>query len=274
MTSSWVRLGLLGFFLLVVACAPRSELLDSPIVDELRAGWDQGSVEVDHSTYEALLQDFVDPEAGTVDYQGLSERRTELESYLGVLAGLDLTTIGRDEQLALLINAYNAYTLWLILENYPGVESIRDLSNPWTTERYAVGGYTLSLDQIEHGLIRPLYLDERIHFVVNCAAVDCPHLADFAFTGAEIEAQLEERTRAILRDPKFLRVEGDRLMLPKVMDWYSRDFLSDEFRGAAASLQEYVRPYVTDEVRAFIDAAGGTPRMGFLEYNWALNDVR
>ncbi len=265
---------LAALLLTAVACsAPRSELLDSPIVDELRQGWDSGDESFDHSSYTTLLQAHVDPDAGTVDYAGLADNANDLNAYLASLAAVDLTTLPRDEQLALLINAYNAYTLRLILDHYPGIDSIRDISAPWTTERYDVGGYTLSLDQIEHNLIRPLYLDPRIHFVVNCAAVDCPHLADFAFTGADLEDQLEDRTRAILSNPKFLRVEDGRLYLPKVMDWYQADFLSDEFHGSVDRLPEYVIPYATEEVRGFITSHDGNPPATFLDYDWSLNDT-
>ena len=273
-----IRLAIFTFLIASLAIAiagcsaPKAELYDGPIVGELQSGWDDGDESFDHEVYEELLQAHVDSESGTVDYAALQQEEEKLDSYLSAIADVDVSTLPKNEQLALLINAYNAYTLKLIAENYP-LDSIRDISSPWTTERYEVGGHTLSLDGIEHNLIRPLFLDPRIHFAVNCAAIDCPHLAEFAFTGDKIDEQLRERTEAILSNEKFLRVENDILHLPKVMDWYSDDFLSESFQGHASTLPEYVAPFTTDEVRQFIENHDGDPPTRFLDYDWGLNDT-
>ena len=271
-----------GIFACLAACrpsaacnpAPAADLVSSPIVEQLRRGMESGESTFDHGTYDELLADHVNEETGRVDYGGLSKDEARLDAYLERVAGADLSALSRDAQLALLINAYNAYTLTLILEHYPGIESIRDISNPWTTERYEVGGYTLSLDQIEHGLIRPLYQDPRIHFAVNCAAVDCPYLAEDAYTGPSIDEQLEARAEAILTNEQFVRLEEGTLRYPKVMDWYRSDFVDPEFRGHAPNVAQYIARYATEEVQAFIREHDGDPAASPLDYDWSLNDVR
>lgn len=247
--------------------------LDRPIVEELQTGIDEGDDSFDHSPFDELLSAHVDEQAGTVDYGGLAEDRQTLEAYLGRIAEADLAALPRDEQLALLINAYNGYTLQLILDNYPDIDSIRDLSEPWATQRYEVGGHTLSLDQIEHGLIRPIYRDPRIHFAVNCAAVDCPYLAETAYSGDNIDQQLEARTRAILSSEQFVRVDNDTLRFGRVMDWYRVDFVHDTFAGSAETLPDYIDDYATETVRAFIEKHDGAPPAAPLDYDWSLNDV-
>lgn len=247
--------------------------LESPIVDDLESGMESGDGSFDHESYDALLDAHVDEEAGEVDYAGLAEQREELDAYLGRVASAELADLPRDEQLALLVNAYNAYTLELILENYPEIESIQELSDPWSTERFEVGGYTLSLDQIEHGLIRPLYRDPRIHFAVNCAAVDCPYLAGSAYTGDAIDEQLEARAKAILTNEQFVRVEDETLRYARVMDWYRVDFVDASFEGSASNVPSYIARYADEEVRSFVEEHGGDPPAEPLEYDWSLNDA-
>jgi hypothetical protein len=240
---------------------------------ELQKGMEEGSGSFDHQSYDQLLSQHVNQAEGTVDYGSLKQNQKALEQYLGRIADAELETLPRDEQLALLINAYNAYTLKLILENYPDIESIKDLSNPWSTERYEVGGHTLSLDQIEHELIRPVYKDPRIHFAVNCAAVDCPYLASFAYTGAELDDQLDSRTDAILTNEQFVSVEENTLRYPKVMKWYRSDFVSGSFQGSASNIAQYIKPHSRKSIRAFIETNGGDPPVEPMSYDWSLNDA-
>lgn len=227
-----VAVGLLLLVLLVilVGCSsgclslftPKAELVDSPIVEDLQQAPDEPEA-FDHSDYGELLHQHVDYDAARVDYAGLKADESKLDAYLDAIAKADLTKLDDDGKLALLINAYNAYTLKLILENYPGVESIKDLDNPWKSERYKVAGHTLSLDDIEHGLIRPLYKDSRIHFAVNCASVGCPPLAAEPYEGATIDKQLDQATKRTLGDERYARVENDKLKLTSVMNWYRTD---------------------------------------------------
>ncbi|WP_168210798.1 DUF547 domain-containing protein [Persicimonas caeni] len=251
---------------------PKAEQIDSPIVDDLRKDPDEAQ-SFDHSDYGELLERHVDYDTARVDYAGLKADEAELDAYLDRLAKADLTELDDDGELALLINAYNAYTLKLIVENYPGLESIKDLDNPWKTKRYKVAGYTLSLDDIEHGLIRPIYKDSRIHFAVNCASVGCPPLASWPYEGAKIDKQLDQAAERTLGDERYARVEGDKLYLTSVMNWYRPDFVSDEFSPSAESLPLYAAKYGGEEVQKLVETREGEPAVSFLKYDWALNDV-
>lgn len=249
------------------------QTLESPIVGELETGMQEGEGSFDHTAFDELLSAHVDASKGTVDYAALAEERDKLDSYLGRIAEADLAELSADAQLALLINAYNGYTLQLILDNYPELDSIQDLSEPWSIERFTVGGHTLSLDQIEHGLIRPIYRDPRIHFAVNCAAVDCPHLAEEAYAGENLDQQLETQTEAILTNEKFVQLQDGTLRFPRVMKWYRIDFVDDSFEGSAANIPSYLADYTRDEVRNFVEQHDGAPPAEPLEYDWSLNDV-
>lgn len=266
--------GLCG--LVCVACepAPSADLLEKPVVDRLKQGMSEGDETFEHGPYDALLSAHVDEKEGTVDYEGLAEQEAKLDAYLSEVADADLAELSEDAQLALLINAYNAYTLKLILEHYPDIDSIRDVDDPWSTVRWEVGGQKLSLDQIEHGLIRPLYRDPRIHFAVNCAAVDCPHLAESAYTGADVDEQLGARTQATLSDDKFVRIEEGELRYTKVMHWYQDDFVDPSFQNHAESVPGYIARYTRDEVRQSIEEHDGDPPASPLSYDWALNDEK
>ncbi len=143
----------------------------------------------DHGAFDALLGAHVS--ASGVDYGGLAGQRAALDAYVGTLPGVELDGFGRSEQMAFWINAYNALTLTLILDNYP-LASIRDLDdgNPWEAHSWTVAGRSVTLNAIEHEILRPMG-DPRIHAAVNCASKGCPPLASDAFTGAGLGAQLD-----------------------------------------------------------------------------------
>lgn len=212
-------------------------------------------VAVDHAAFDKLLETYVDAE-GNVDYRGLKGREVELDTYLAQLAAVDPAPLSRDEQLAYYINAYNAATLSLIVDNYP-VASITDLDGgePWDVERVELAGETYSLNQLENDVIRPHFEEPRIHFAVNCAAASCPPLRSGAFTGDRLEAQLEEQTRAFLTDPAYTSVDGGTAEVSKIFDWYGADF---------------------DDVAAFIgdyrDDVNPNTEITFGEYDWSLNE--
>ena len=210
---------------------------------------------VDHSAFDALLAAHVDDE-GDVDYRGLLGERAALDAYLARLAETDPSGLTRDEQLAYYINAYNAATLALILDDYP-VASITDLDGgkPWDVERVELGGQTYSLNQIENDIIRPTFDEPRIHFAVNCAAASCPPLRAGAFTADALDAQLEQQTRAFLNDPAYTRVGGGTAEVSKIFDWYGADF--DDVAAFVAGYRSDVTP---------------TTEIAFAEYDWSLNE--
>ena len=237
----------------------------------------------DHSGWNTLLAEHVAPLRGgvatAVDYAGMRRDQEQLDAYLESLSGVSIRgfkDFSRDEKLAFLINAYNAYTIKLILlEDTP--DSIRDIGNflsgPWDKEFIFLLGKARTLDELEHEMIRgnPDLLDPRIHFAVNCASIGCPALRPEAYTADNLEAQLEDSTRKFLSDKQRNRFNADKnaLEVSKIFDWYEEDF-----ENAAGSLAEYLLPYadelgVPEEKRQLMKNDDITIR--HLDYNWKLN---
>ena len=255
----------------LAGCAPEARVIESPLVERLEKGQTTSAETFDHSDWDALLRSTALPAESKVRYSLFVERRAELDRYLARIAEANVTKLGRDEQMALLINAYNAYTVLLILEHYPNLTSIKDINNPWKTKRYKVGGETLSLDDIEHGLLRPIFKDPRIHFAVNCAAIGCPPLADFAFTGGELESQLNKVTVDALQNDAYVRVSEGKLELTSILDWYGSDFTDASFKGNQESVAAYIADYAKPDVAQFIRAK--SPSVKFIDYDWRLNET-
>ena len=248
------------------------------------------AAEFDHSVWNELLQDYVQMinhgQASQVDYSGFLQKRAVMRTYLSQLSAVKankFSTWSKPEQLAFLINAYNAYTVDLILSRYPKLDSIKDLGSllqsPWKKSFVPLFGKMLSLDDIEHGMIRKPgdYNEPRIHFAVNCASIGCPGLLNEAYIGSKLEAQLETVTRAFLADRSRNRynVTTGRLEVSKIFDWYREDFERGwkDWRKLDQFFAHYAdRLTDTPEAKAFV-IAGGT-KIRFLDYDWALNKTK
>ncbi|PSJ17673.1 DUF547 domain-containing protein [Nitrosomonas supralitoralis] len=248
------------------------------------------AAEFDHSVWNGLLQNHVQMinhgQASQVDYTGLLQKRAVLHTYLSQLSAInanEFSAWSRSERLAFLINAYNAYTVDLILTRYPRLDSIKDLGsllqNPWKKSFVPLFDKMLSLDDIEHGMIRKPgdYNEPRIHFAVNCASISCPGLLNEAYIGTKLESQLETVTRAFLADRSRNRynVTTGRLEVSKIFDWYREDF-ERGWKGWN-KLDQFFAHYVdsladTPETKALIIAGG--IKIRFLDYDWALNEKK
>lgn len=239
-----------------------------------------------HAPWSALLATCVEErEASTaVDYHCFQQRHAALAAYLDALGEVtpeDYRHWPRARQLAFLINAYNAWTVELILSRYPDLESIRDLGNllrsPWKKTFIPLLGDTVSLDDIEHGLIRqPGIFDEpRIHFAVNCASVGCPALRREAYEAAQLEAQLESQTRAFLEDRSRNGLREGELALSPLFDWYRGDF-ERPWRGSEGLHAFLLRYADALDLPAPARQALADEQLPirFLDYDWALNDLR
>ncbi len=225
-----------------------------------------------HARYSRVLTNFVSN--GRVDYAGLKAAPEELDGYLESIASVppaDFKQWSRDERLALLLNLYNAATLRLIADHYP-VKSIRNIGLlPGAAWRKAVvrfGGEVISLDQLEHGIIRAEYAEPRIHFAVVCAAVSCPPLRREPYVGARLDQQLDEQTRAFLSDADKNRVDTATgvLWLSAIFEWYEQDFTRP-----TGSLENYVKPFLPPEVATAL-AGISKVQIRYLDYDWALNE--
>lgn len=217
--------------------------------------------------------------ASTVDYPALAGERHALDGYLAQLSAVspaEFNGWSRDQRLAFLINAYNAFTVRLILDHYP-LESIKDIgslfSSPWERRFIALLGQTLSLDDLEHRLIRQsgVYDEPRIHFVVNCASIGCPALRPQAMVAEQLEEQLEDSLRRFLSDRQRNRYDrqANRLLISKIFDWYGEDFA----RQAGS-----VSRYLAARADWLSDAPADRQRirqgvgLGYLDYDWSLNN--
>jgi len=266
--SRRLRFILAACFLVLAACAPQARKVEGPISDAVQSALDSGRETFDHAAWGALLADGT--RDGLVDYRYLQQHRAELDAYLDDVAHVELSSLAGRELEALMANAYNALTVRSILD-HPDVSTIRDIPGVWKTERHAVGGYELTLDEIEHQILRPFFRDPRIHFAVNCASLSCAPLPPWAFDGADLDHQMDELQAAFLADPDNVRVEDDTLLLSKYFDWYGSDFTEEGWRQSAATVAAYLRPFASAQVAAFIDEHDGAPPVSFREYDWALN---
>lgn len=209
-----------------------------------------------HDIWDGLLRKYVAAD-GRVDYAGLHADKAKLENYLSILAeSTPQSDWSRGQAMAYWINAYNAGTVKLILDNYP-LKSIRDLhgGNPWDVKWLELGGQKYSLNQIEHDILRPRYKDARIHFAVNCAAISCPPLHNRAFTGDNLTGTLERLARRFINDTKHNAIQSNRAEISKIFEWYAADF---------GDLTAYLNKYANTTLAP--DAA-----INYKEYDWGLN---
>lgn len=214
----------------------------------------------DHSTWNNLLQKHVDNQ-GWVNYKGFLKDRNELKKYLNHLSNNPpQSNWSKNEKMAYYINAYNAFTVELIIENYP-LKSIKDLRRPWKRKFIPIGDEMLSLDDIEHGILRNMN-EPRIHFAVNCASVSCPKLYNKAFTANQLERQLDKLTREFINSSEN-KISKNQLQLSKIFQWYEKDYLVNGIR----SLAHYVSQYTDIKINP-------NARVSFLYYDWALNEKK
>lgn len=242
----------------------------------------------DHQIWDRLLGEHVQlinqGQASQVDYRGMAVDEEKLDQYLDALGAVSRASFAQwsqEEQLAFLINAYNAWTVKLILSKYPDLESIKDLGSlfrsPWKKQFIPLFGEQLSLDDIEHGLIRESgrYNEPRIHFAVNCASIGCPALANHAYAGAALDAQLERVTGLFLADRTRNRLVDGRLQVSSIFKWYREDF-ERGWQGVDSLptfFFRYRQSLGLDRQQADAVVAGKVP-ITFFDYDWRLNDVR
>lgn len=243
-----------------------------------------------HAAWDTLLKKHVTwgpgGHATTVSYTGFKQDRSALTGYLDGLSAVtrqELDGWSKPQRLAFLINAYNAFTVELILTRWPDLKSIRDLGSlirsPWKKQFFTLLGEPRSLDDVEHGMIRAkgAYDDPRIHMAVNCASIGCPALRPEAYVGERLDAQLDDQVLRFLSDRTRNRYSPERnaLEVSKIFDWYGSDF-EQGYRGIdspAAFFATYAaqladRPADQQAIRA------KTVKIRYLEYDWALNSRR
>jgi len=240
-----------------------------------------------HAAWGSLLQRHVvvidGGRASRVNYRGFAADRAALGAYLAALSrvtGAEYAAWSREERLAFLINAYNAFTVEKVLTRYPGLRSMRDFGtvfgNPWKDRFFSLLGKQQHLDGIEHETIRApgAFDDPRIHFAVNCAAVGCPMLREEAYVAARLDLQLDEQTVRFLSDRSRNRYARGTLEVSRIFDWYGGDFAGGQ-RGLASLagfFARHARLLADGEAERNAIRTGKVP-VRFLDYDWALNDA-
>ena len=198
-----------------------------------------------------------------------AQDRAALDALLEEWSAVAISEYSREQQLAYWINLYNALTVQLILESYP-VDSIQDIKSgflgkgPWDGERIEVEGVALTLNDIEHRILRPIWQDARLHYALNCASVGCPNLRERAWRAESIDADLDAAARAYINDPRGFRIDAEgNAIVSKIYAWFVEDFGGDE-AGVVAHLKAYAEG-------ATLERLEGLESLADTDYDWSLN---
>lgn len=229
---------------------------------------------IDHSAWQVVLDGNLHTSKQDItlfDYANISDAdKRQLESYLSAMRGLDPRRYRRAEQMGYWINLYNALTVDLILKNYP-TDSITDLGEkffsfgPWNDPIITIQGRVLTLNDIEHRILRPIWKDNRIHYAVNCASMGCPNLSKMAYTAENTEQQLEQAAYSYVNHPRGVSISGNKLVMSSIYHWYKVDF-----GGSNGALLEHFKRYADNELRVQLLSFDGDIDHS---YDWDLNEL-
>lgn len=234
---------------------------------------------VDHAAFDRILKSYArqgDDGIVRVAYARLkAEAAAELKAYLAALQAVRVGSLDRPEQFAFWANLYNAKTLDIVVDHIP-VRSIKDIAlgggllaavtgGPWKAKVLSVSGMDLSLDDIEHGILRPLFKDPRVHYAVNCASLGCPNLALEAFSGARLDDQLQTAARAFVNHSRAVGFEQDQLVVSSIYHWFQ-----DDFGGSDAAVIAHLSTYADAPLKARLKSAEA---IADHRYDWTLNDL-
>lgn len=198
---------------------------------------------------------------GKVAYASIKADPQDLNKLLETIAAFDLNSVDDNTKKAFMINAYNVLAIKGIIDKYP-VKSPMRIGNFFDKKAYTVAGQKMSLNQLEKEKLYPFAKDPRLHFVLVCAALSCPKLADFAYTPEKLEQQIESVTKETLNDADFIRVKGNKVQLSEIFNWYATDF-----KKSGKSTIEYINQYRSSK----LPVSGKT---SFYTYDWTLNDQK
>lgn len=230
---------------------------------------------VDHSPWDVLLKKYLvtDHPSGINRFRYADVTKDDalhLDSYLIQMQKIKVTKLNRQEQKAYWTNLYNALTVKVILDHYP-VKSITNIdispglfsNGPWDAKLLHIEGEEISLNDIEHRILRPIFKDNRLHYALNCASIGCPNLQPVAFTASSTEELLETGAREYINSPRGAQFVKQKLQVSSIYKWFQEDF-GDSEAGVISHLQHYIRESQADKLKSY------TKGLRF-EYDWSLN---
>jgi hypothetical protein len=230
--------------------------------------------QIDHSVWQKILDSYLvksDKSGHTLFRYGKvsDDDKAMLENYIDDLQEVSPATLNQDEQFAFWVNLYNAVTINLILDDYP-VKSIKEIGSvvnlgPWDDVVVKIDGQEMTLNNIEHGVLRPIFGENRVHYAVNCASLGCPNLQPQALTADNLEDQLEIAAEDFINHSKGVNFQGNELTLSSIYDWFGSDF-----GGSEEAVLEHIYNYASSELEAKLDDINGKIKY---DYNWQLNDA-
>lgn len=227
------------------------------------------STPLDHAVWDSLLHRHVKKD-GFVDYKGMVKDSVELNQYLSQLSAANPSSTNwtREEKMAFWINAYNAFTVKLIVDHYP-VKSIKDIkrgipfvNTAWDIQFIKIGGKTYDLNNIEHGILRPDFKDARVHAAINCASYSCPALRAEAYKAETLDVQLTDAARSFVNDPLRNRVTATNANISEIFKWFRGDFTRE-----TGSIRGFLNRYAAEALNA-------NGRINYIDYDWRLNDIK
>jgi hypothetical protein len=268
----FVTLFMIVFFIpLVLSAAPKSELWPY-----WKAHDNDNTRRIDHSPWDSFLDAYLDtsPPSGVYNlkYKAVSGAdKKNLENYIDALAAVTVTKLSQAEQKAYWINLYNALTVKVIIDHYP-VKSIRDIDispglrndGPWDAKLLTIEGKEISLNDIEHRILRPVFLDNRIHYAVNCASIGCPNLQPEAYTAENTEGLLDRGAREYISHSRGVKISKNKIVVSGIYNWFQEDFGSNE-SGVIEHLLLYAPPQLKKDLKNFRGKIS-------YRYDWSLNE--
>ena len=251
---------------------PKAKLISGP----WKKNNASSSAKVDHSAWDGFLKKYITTDGSGVNrvaYGRVSGGdKAALGNYLKALQATDVTGLNRNEQFAFWVNLYNASTVSVALNNYP-IKSIRDVKKgvldflgPFNDKVATVNGKKLTLNDIESGIVRPLWKDPRLHYAFNCAAISCPNLGKTAFKGDVLDKQLNTAASRFVNNARGIRFSGGKATASKIYFWYEGDF-----GGSHKSIINHMKKYASGDLKTKLASIS---KIDKFEYDWTLNDAK
>ena len=233
---------------------------------------ENSDIRIDHQSWDQLLDKYLHQEDGKVslfDYKNVSDAdKAALDDYVDALQKVDPSTLNSVEQMAYWINFYNALTVRVVLDAYP-IDTIKKINSPllkrgpWKHKYVEVMGDKLSLDDIEHGILRPIYQDPRVHYAVNCASIGCPNLQLAAFTADNLDALLDQGAEDYINHPRGVSIVDNKLVVSSLYKWFASDF------GNQQELIEHLFDYADEPLAEQLEQID---EISDYVYDWSIND--